>query len=117
MREAEDALHRWLADGPVEVKALEKLAEGANIGWRSLERAKRCLGVKSEKRRGRGNKRGPWIWRLSEDRQPGALAAFSGDGPKSPESVSQSRQPAEDRQTPDWNPWDWDPSNGDLSDW
>jgi hypothetical protein len=50
MREAEDALHSWLADGPVEVKALKKLAEEADIGWRTLERAKRSLRVKTEKR-------------------------------------------------------------------
>jgi hypothetical protein len=31
MQKAEDALHSWLADGPVEVKALKKLAEEAEI--------------------------------------------------------------------------------------
>ncbi len=80
MREAEDALRSWLADGPVEVKALKKLAEEVDIGWRTLERAKRCLGVKTEKRGGPGIKNGPWMWRLlEEDRQPGALAVFSGE--------------------------------------
>jgi hypothetical protein len=103
MRKAEDALHSWLANGAVEVKALKKLAEEADIGWRTLERAKRCLRVKTEKRGGPGNKNGPWMWRLSgEDRQPGALAAFSGERTKSLESdrtASQRRPPAEDRQT------------------
>ncbi len=106
----------------VEVKTHKKLAEEADIGWRTLERAKRCLGVKTEKRGGPGNKNGPWMWRLSEeDRQPGALAAFSGERTKSLESggthASQRRPPAEDRQTAladfteghdDWSSdWEW----------
>src|SRR5712692_10492918 len=122
MREAEDALRSWLADGPVEVKALKKLAEEVDIGWRTLERAKRCLGVKTEKRGGPGIKNGPWMWRLlEEDRQPGALAVFSGERTKSLESggthASQRRPPAEDRQTAladfteghdDWSSdWEW----------
>ena len=69
MLEAEDALCSWLADGALEVKALKKLAQEADMGWRTLERAKRCLRVKTEKRGGPGNKNGPWMWRLSgEDR-------------------------------------------------
>ena len=112
MREAEDALHRWLADGPVEVEVLKKLAGEAGVGWRTVERAKRCLRVKTEKRRGPGNKNGPWMWRLSEDRQPGAVAAFSGGQNKSRGSASQRTPPPEDRQTAladmsVWEPSDW----------
>ena len=104
MLEAEDALCSWLADGALEVKALKKLAQEADMGWRTLERAKRCLRVKTEKRGGPGNKNGPWMWRLSgEDRPLGALAAFSGERTKSLESdgthPSQRRPPAQDRQT------------------
>lgn len=100
MREAEEALRSWLSDRPVEVKALKKLAEEANIGWRTLERAKRCLGVKAEKKSGPGNKNGSWMWRLSgedrhrEHRKYGALAAFSGERTK-----SLKKPPTEGRQT------------------
>src|ERR1700687_4421515 len=101
MHQAEDALHRWLADGPVEAAALKRLAEKADIGWRTLERAKRSLRVESVKTGGPGNKRGPWIWLLSEDRQPGALASQESGGTK-------RRPPAEDRQPPlaDFSVWD-----------
>ena|SRR6266851_3357949 len=122
MREAEDALRSWLANGPVEVRALRKLAEEAGIGWRTLERAKQRLQIKAEKRPGPGNKNGPWTWRLpGEDRQPGALAAFSGERPKSLESdrthASQRKPSAEDRQTTSADFSDWDRPDWDLSDW
>jgi hypothetical protein len=119
MREAEDALRSWLAYGPVEVKALMKLAAQANIGWRTFERAKRCLGVKTEKRGGLGNKNGPWMWRLStEDRQPGALVASSGERTKllenDPTCPGRRRPPAENRQTTlaDFNAGNFEWSSG-----
>lgn len=138
MREAEDALHRWLADGPVEVTALKKRADEAGIGWRTLERAKRRLRVKTEKRGGPGNKSGPWMWRLSgEDRQRSIeKQSRTGNGAI---YTTQRRPPAEDRQTisadfsegtkewtsveesvrsfSDWDPLGFGPVGWGSSDW
>jgi len=122
MRKAEDALQSWLADGPVEVKALKKRAEEAGIGWRTLERAKQRLRVKTAKTGGPGNKNGPWIWLLlGEDRQRSTNKQSTKNGAT---DASQGRPPAEDPHPPladfsegnkessfvgdsEWGPWDW----------
>jgi putative DNA primase/helicase len=58
--EAATFLADSLANGPVATKVIEKEAHGAGHAWRTIERAKRQLGVKAEKR----GLRGPWFWAL-----------------------------------------------------
>lgn len=64
--DAEQFLASLLADGPVPVKQVKGDAAGAGHAWRTVERAKKSLGVEAVKV---GLKEG-WVWRLgAEDRQ------------------------------------------------
>lgn len=58
-QEAAEALAKWLKDGPLKVDEVVALAKEAKISWRSIERAKTELGVKSRKE---GVRR--WRWSL-----------------------------------------------------
>jgi len=67
MRDSANAfLLAILAKGPVQVEELQGPAAAAGIKWRTLERAKRDLGVRVY-RRGKGRRR-PWVWELPEVR-------------------------------------------------
>ncbi len=50
-----------LADGPVEVKTLQRLAELKGYAWGSVVKAKPVAGVVSVKSR---TKAGPWSWQV-----------------------------------------------------
>ncbi|WP_339730814.1 AAA family ATPase [uncultured Pseudomonas sp.] len=65
-KDAEQFLISLLADGQVSVKQVKADAAGAGHAWRTVERAKKSIGVEAVKA---GLKEG-WVWRLgSEDRQ------------------------------------------------
>lgn len=71
--DAEQFLVSLLADGPVPVKQIKADAAGAGHAWRTVERAKKSLGIEAVKV---GVKEG-WVWRLgAQDRQekPGKTA-------------------------------------------
>lgn len=78
--EEEDAarfLRDLLADGPVPVKQVKADVFGAGYAWRTIERAKKVVGVDAVKL---GMKEG-WVWKLApEDRQENTKTAtlFSG---------------------------------------
>jgi putative DNA primase/helicase len=65
-QEAESLLSELLVDGPVSVKKIQAEAKAAGLAWRTVERAKRSLGVLAAK----GDFHAGWEWRLHEDRQP-----------------------------------------------
>ncbi|MFI8581059.1 AAA family ATPase [Ectopseudomonas khazarica] len=73
--EHEDAEHfllDLLAGGPVPVKQVKADANGAGYAWRTIERAKKSLGVDAVKV---GMKEG-WVWQLGvEDRQESSKTA------------------------------------------
>ncbi|RQP98067.1 AAA family ATPase [Burkholderia stagnalis] len=73
--EAAAFLADLLADGPVATKVVRTEADGAGHAWRTIERAKRQIGVQAEKRG-----KGAWFWVL-----PAA---------ESPESASEGRHDA-----------------------
>lgn len=78
--EKEDAEHfliSLLANGPVSVKQVKADAAGAGHAWRTVERAKKSLGVEAAKV---GLKEG-WVWRLgAEDRQETTKTATKNSG-------------------------------------
>jgi putative DNA primase/helicase len=75
--DAEQFLISLLADGPVSVKQVKADASGAGHAWRTVERAKKFLGVEAEKV---GLKEG-WVWRLGcEDRQDAPKTATKNSG-------------------------------------
>lgn len=77
-QEAESWLGELLTDGRLSVKKIQAEARAAGLAWRTVERAKRSLGILAVK----GNFQTGWEWRLREDshedRQPhiSNLAAF-----------------------------------------
>ncbi len=62
--EAEEWLRERLADGPVTVPELQAQAQAAGHAWRTVERAKRSLGVLAERVNGFGSA-GHWTWSLT----------------------------------------------------
>lgn len=75
--DAEQFLLSLLADGSIPVKQIKADAAGAGHAWRTVERAKKSLGIEAVKV---GVKEG-WVWRLgSQDRQenPKAATLFCG---------------------------------------
>lgn len=70
--DAERFLQDLLASGPVSTKQIKADASGAGYAWRTIERAKKSLGVDARKR---GMKEG-WVWQLGdEDRQESSKTA------------------------------------------
>ncbi|MHA6879681.1 AAA family ATPase [Ralstonia pseudosolanacearum] len=64
--EAADFLRSLLGEGPVSVRFIKANATGAGHAWRTIERAKRELGVEVRKE----GMKGGWVWALpAEDRQ------------------------------------------------
>ncbi len=65
--EAQDFLRDMLAGGPRPVTDIQADAESAGIAWRTINRAKKALGVEAERKaetaRGMGAE-GRWYWRL-----------------------------------------------------
>jgi hypothetical protein len=62
-----------LAEGPVAAERVKKDARGAGVSERTLKRAKRALGVRSEKE---GD--GSWSWVLPEGESQGGQAPTAG---------------------------------------
>ena len=65
--EAEDFLRGILADGPRPAKHIEGEAKEAGIAWRTVNRAKKTLGVVAERRAASGDglgRSGRWYWSL-----------------------------------------------------
>jgi hypothetical protein len=69
LADAEAFLLAELDDGPKLVNAIKRSARDAGVAWRTLERAKKRLGVNSIK-----SAASAWEWHLPEDRQRGDLA-------------------------------------------
>ena len=61
---AADFLRKKLADGPVPMTEVAQTADAAGIKMPTLRRAKRLLGVESEKRGQPGSDAQAWIWSL-----------------------------------------------------
>lgn len=61
--EAADFLRGLLSDGPKKAKEIRKDADGAGHSWRTIERAKRELGVQAKKM---GMSEG-WVWALPDE--------------------------------------------------
>lgn len=64
-REAKDFLFNLLIDGPKPVKEIKKEAADFGVSWRTIERAKRELGIRARK----GGIDTGWEWSIPEDRQ------------------------------------------------
>jgi putative DNA primase/helicase len=60
--DAEEFLREVLRDGPAPTHQVKADASGAGIAWRTVERAKKRLGVVVEKR----GMKGGWAWRMPE---------------------------------------------------
>jgi putative DNA primase/helicase len=87
---AEAFLREALAEGPAPVQHLKQAAQANCIAWRTVERAKKALGVAAIK----GGMKEGWLWQLpggdlakdrrpptsSEDRQQNGVAAFAENG-------------------------------------
>lgn len=83
--EASEILREELAGGlPISAKLVARAAKEAGISDRTLERAKRDLGVVAE-REGFGPD-GEWVWRLPIDRHPcvSTVAAYGANGSVEP---------------------------------
>ncbi len=73
LTEAKDFLLKELADGPVAAERVKKDARGADVSGRTLKRAKRALGVGSEK-----DGDGPWSWVLPDKEVEGGHSPNAG---------------------------------------
>lgn len=68
--EAADFLVGELADGPRPAEEIKREADDAGISWRTVERAKRALGVKAIRVSSGNEGRGRWEWDLPSAGQP-----------------------------------------------
>ena len=99
--EAVEFLREELNSGPKSVLSLRAAAQAAGVSWRTLERAKASLGVKSVKL---GFDDGRWVWRLPvEDRQMSWRSSKNQEAAVFDQSAGSSQEPGaddhEDRQT------------------
>ncbi len=67
MKEATDFLREELAGGPHSAKDIKRAAADAGLAWRTVERAKADLGVKSAK----GGLNEGWLWELPKTANEG----------------------------------------------
>lgn len=74
--EAREFLREILSAGPVSAKEIQRLAREAGVTDRTLQRAKKVLGVQAKK----GTFRGGWAWELAEDGQDPPKMAIQNDG-------------------------------------
>jgi hypothetical protein len=63
--EAEKFLAELLIDGPVPVAEIRRAAEAYSFCWRTVESAKKALGIVASRKGGLGQK-GNWAWSLPE---------------------------------------------------
>lgn len=82
VEEACDFLLAALKDGPCTVEKLQQEAKGAGIAFRTVERAKSKLGVRSRKRA--GMEHGPWEWHLTNSRTSNNTANVANNGAVTP---------------------------------
>jgi hypothetical protein len=69
--EAEDFLREQLADRPVPTKELRAAAEAHTIAWRTIERAKKSLGIEATRLGEEGVRGGGrWMWRFTPPLTP-----------------------------------------------
>ena len=99
--EAVALLRDELKSGSKSVQSLQATARSAGVSWRTLERAKASLSVKSVKR---GFDDGGWVWQLpDEDRQVLWRSSKNQEAAVFDQSAGLSQQPGaddhEDRQT------------------
>jgi putative DNA primase/helicase len=96
--DAEQFLKDLLADGPVPTKQVKADAAGAGYAWRTIERAKRELGIEAAKS---GMSAG-WQWFLPktannrEDRHRNSMAAFDKFGGLRSDSMQSSNEITEE---------------------
>lgn len=79
--EAEDFLRDILSDGPRPAKEVESEAKEAGIAWRTVNRAKKTLGVVAERRAESGDglgRSGRWYWCLPGSTNSAAKDAKNG---------------------------------------
>jgi DnaB-like helicase N terminal domain/AAA domain len=96
--DAADFLRTELEDGPRATKEIQAEARGAGIGWRTVEEAKKQLGVRASKQGfGAG-----WVWELPEDRTDEDRSPYISDSAVFAETASTSgmegRELSEDRE-------------------
>jgi hypothetical protein len=84
--EAEEFLRVELADGPVSSTGIRQAATGAGHSWRTVERAKQTLGVRSSRRLN------AWYWELNTANTATSFNAAKGGG------VDQSSEKRQDSQ-------------------
>ena len=100
LAEAVKLLRDELESGPKSAPSLQAAARSAGVGWRTVERAKASLGVKSVKL---GFGEGGWAWRLpDEDRQGSWRSSKAQEVAAFDETEQSSQEPGvadpEDRQ-------------------
>lgn len=78
LKEGKKFLEEMLAEGPVEMKVLEKEAKEAGVAFATLRRAKHALRVKAEK--SGGSRTGPWVWMLRRDGGDDVIEVGEGEG-------------------------------------
>jgi hypothetical protein len=98
--EAEDWLGKLLNDGPVDSKEIPTAAKQSGIAWRTVERAKTRLGVKSRKR----DYAAGWWWSLPKHIPPendtvGGLGEPTPLKPSCGAGSTEDRQPLEEPPT------------------
>lgn len=93
IEDAKEFLRELLADGPVSSRQIRTDAEGAGHSWRTIQRAKKALGLEAVK----DGMKGAWKWQLytkdaneTEDRHANRVAAFGSLGTLRPNPVSDS---------------------------
>jgi RecA-family ATPase len=67
LQEAREVLYAILAEGPVAVTAVRRASEKAGVSWRTVERAKKELGI--EKKRHGFGVNSYWTWELPPDNE------------------------------------------------
>jgi hypothetical protein len=59
--EAADFLEHFLVDGPQRFEVIQEAAKEAGIGWRTVERAKKALGIRSQSEYHQGQRATYWL--------------------------------------------------------
>jgi putative DNA primase/helicase len=83
IEDAKEFLRDLLADGPVSSRRIRADAEGSGYSWRTIQRAKKAVGIEAVKE----GMKGAWVWKLptkdankTEERHANNVAAFGNLG-------------------------------------